>query len=143
MSTQVYLKTLVVLTNTCSATCRTRASYSKLRSFSFCFNDGFHYHWLTIKELLSLFNSYACSMFLKSIPPHHHRSRFFVILLPSLQTDLGRRERNAKKARTMMWKNALQKTWDEHTIEEAQKLFDRQPMIMESIIETEGGRTKF
>ena len=60
------------------------------------------------------------------------------------QIDLERREKNAKKARSMMmWKNALQKTWDKRPIEEVQKLSDRQPMIMKAIIEAEGGRTKF
>ena len=43
----------------------------------------------------------------------------------------------------MMWKNTLQHTWDQRPIEEVQKLFDRQPMVMEAIIAAQGGRTKF
>ena len=60
------------------------------------------------------------------------------------QLDLERREKNSNKPRTMMmWKNTLQHTWDQRPIEEVQKLFDRQPMVMEAIIATQGGRTKF
>ena len=43
----------------------------------------------------------------------------------------------------MMCKNALQNIWDELPIEKVQKFFDRQPMIMETIIAAEGERTNF
>ena len=60
------------------------------------------------------------------------------------QIELERREKNANKKRTMMmWKNALQHTWNQRPIEEVRKLFDRQPMIMEAIISAEGERTPF
>jgi len=39
--------------------------------------------------------------------------------------------------------NALQTTSNIRPIEDVQKLFDRQPMIIEAIIAAEGGRTKF
>ena len=60
------------------------------------------------------------------------------------QLDLGRREKNAGEHRTMlMWKNTLETVWRERPQEEVHKLFDRQPMIMEAIIEAEGSRTPF
>ena len=60
------------------------------------------------------------------------------------QLDLERREKNAKKKRTMlMWYNAIEYNWDTRPIEEVQKLIDRQPMVMEAIIEAEGGRTPY
>ena len=60
------------------------------------------------------------------------------------QLDLERREVNAKKSRTMlMWRNALTSTWNHRPIEEVQKLFDRQPMIMREIIENGGARTRY
>ena len=60
------------------------------------------------------------------------------------QLDLERREANAHKSRTMlMWRNALNSTWNNHPIEEVQKLFDRQPMIMREIIANGGARTRY
>ena len=57
--------------------------------------------------------------------------------------DIERREKHANKSRTMMWKYAVQKTWNKRRLEEAQKLFDRQSMIMRTRIESEGKRKKF
>ena len=60
------------------------------------------------------------------------------------QLDLERREKNAKKSRTMlMWKNALESTWKNRPTSEVQKLIDRQPKIMQAIIEKDGGRTGY
>ena len=44
---------------------------------------------------------------------------------------------------TGMWKSALQHRWVQCPLEEAQKLFDRQPMVMETIVATQEGRTTF
>ena len=81
-------------------------------------------------------------------PPRSHdcmpNETEFANVFYEAQLDLERREKNANKERTMMmWKNALQNTWDQRPIQEVQKLFDRQPMIMKAIIEAEGERTKF
>ena len=42
-----------------------------------------------------------------------------------------------------MWKYAVQKTWNKRRLEEVQKVFDRQPMIMRTRIESEGKRKNF
>ena len=42
-----------------------------------------------------------------------------------------------------MWHNAIQKTWNSESIEEVQKLIDRQPMIMRAMSETDEGRTPY
>ena len=39
--------------------------------------------------------------------------------------------------------SALQHRWVQCPFEEAQKLFDRQPMVMETIVATQEGRTTF
>ena len=58
------------------------------------------------------------------------------------QVDVERREKNANKRRTMqMWRNAVEHTWETRPMSEIHKLIDRQPKIMHSIIECEGGRT--
>ena len=59
------------------------------------------------------------------------------------QIDVERREKHANKSRTMMWKYDVQKTWNKCRFEEVQKLFDRQPMIMRTRIESEGKRKNF
>ena len=60
------------------------------------------------------------------------------------QLDLERREKNAKKKRSMaMWHNVIEKTWNSRPIEEVQKLIDRQPMVMRAIIEADGGQTPY
>ena len=60
------------------------------------------------------------------------------------QLDLERRERNAKKKRTMkMWRNSIRKVWFSRPIEEVQKLIDRQPKIQQEIIKKGGRRTKY
>ena len=57
------------------------------------------------------------------------------------QLDLEGCEANAHKPRTMlMWKNTLTSTWNNRPIEEVQKLFERQPMIMREIIANGGAR---
>ena len=45
--------------------------------------------------------------------------------------------------RTMMWKNAVVKTWENRSIKEVQKLIDRQPKVTQAIIAAEGGRTPY
>ena len=60
------------------------------------------------------------------------------------QLDVERREKNAKKRRTMlMWRNAVAHTWETRPIDEIHKLIDRQPKIQEAIINAEGGRVNF
>ena len=60
------------------------------------------------------------------------------------QEDLERREKNAKKRRTMMmWKNALDEQWKIRPIEATRKIIDRQPKIMRAIIDADGGRTPY
>ena len=44
---------------------------------------------------------------------------------------------------TMMWKSALQHRLCQCSFEEVQKLSDRQPMVMETIVATQEGRTTF
>ena len=41
-----------------------------------------------------------------------------------------------------MWKRSLDSVWENWPQEEIQKLIDRQPQIMEKIIELKGSRTK-
>ena len=58
------------------------------------------------------------------------------------QQDVERRDKNAKKRRTMvMWKNALTSVWNTRPMTETQKLIDRMPKIMHAIIEAEGFKT--
>ena len=57
--------------------------------------------------------------------------------------DVERREKQANKSRTMMWKYAVQKIWNKRRLEEVQTAFDRQPMIMRRRIESEGKRKNF
>ena len=60
------------------------------------------------------------------------------------QFDVERREQNAKKRRTMlMWRNAVEHTWETRPINEIRKLIDRQPKIQQAIIDAEGGRVNF
>ena len=60
------------------------------------------------------------------------------------QLDVERREQNAKKRRTMsMWRNAVEHTWDTRPMSEIRKLIDRQPKVMQAIIDCEGGRTEY
>ena len=60
------------------------------------------------------------------------------------QEDLERREKNAKKRRTMMmWKNALDEQWKIRPIEATRKIIDRKPKIIGVIIDADGGRTPY
>ena len=60
------------------------------------------------------------------------------------QLDVERREKNAKKRRTiLMWRNAVEHTWDTRSMNEIRKLIDRQPKIQQAIIDAEGGRVNF
>ena len=60
------------------------------------------------------------------------------------QEDLERREKNAKKRRTMMmWKNALDEQWKMRPIEAFRKIIDRQPKIMRAIIDADGSRMPY
>ena len=42
-----------------------------------------------------------------------------------------------------MWKNSLDKTWKEYPLAEIHKVIDRQPKIMQAIIDAQGERTRF
>ena len=44
---------------------------------------------------------------------------------------------------TVMWKSALQHRWGQCPFEKAQKLFDRKPMVMETIVAAQEGGTTF
>ena len=58
------------------------------------------------------------------------------------QLDVERREANANKRRTMnMWRNAIEHTWESRPMAEIHKLIDRQPKVMQALIDCEGGRT--
>ena len=60
------------------------------------------------------------------------------------QLDVERREQNANKRRTMlMWRHAIEHTWETRPINEIHKLIDRQPKIQQAIIDAEGGRVSF
>ena len=60
------------------------------------------------------------------------------------QLDVERRENNANKRRTMlMWRHAIEHTWETRPINEIHKLIDRQPKIQQAIIDAEGGRVSF
>ena len=60
------------------------------------------------------------------------------------QLDVERREKNIGHRRSMkMWKNAIDEVWNKRPISEVRKLIDRQPKIMQAIIEAEGGRTPY
>ena len=60
------------------------------------------------------------------------------------QLDVERREQNAKKRRTMlMWRNAIEHTWETRPMSEIHKLIERQPKIQQAIIDAEGGRVNF
>ena len=60
------------------------------------------------------------------------------------QLDVERREKNINHRRTMtMWKNAIDHVWENRSIKEVRKLIDRQPKVMQAIIEVQGGRTPY
>ena len=60
------------------------------------------------------------------------------------QADLERREENRNQKLTMMmWNNALDHTWRTRPIQATRKIIDRQPKVMRTIIEAEGGRTPY
>ena len=60
------------------------------------------------------------------------------------QLDVERREKNIGHRRTMkMWKNAIEHVWNNRPIQEVRKLIDRQPKIMQAIIDVEGDRTPY
>ncbi len=132
-------------------------------------NDFFHSHWLSIDELLNflqlhskqlvdLFESHGIEVYNGSgktvgehpdgYPPRSHdcmpAETHFANIFHRAQCDLTEKERKRSRSRSMMmWKNSLDYTWDNCPLEEIQKLIDRQPMIMEKIIEVDGARTRF
>ena len=60
------------------------------------------------------------------------------------QLDVERREKNMNKRRSMqMWKNAINAIWNCRPIEELHKIINRQPMIMDAIIDLGGERTSY
>ena len=60
------------------------------------------------------------------------------------QLDVERREKNINHRRTMkMWKISVERVWKNRPIEEVRKLIDRQPKVMQAIIDAEGGRTSY
>ena len=81
-------------------------------------------------------------------PPRSHEcmpcETEFANSFEDAQLDVERREKNAKKRRTMlMWRNAVEHTWDTRSMNEIRKLIDRQPKIQQAIIDAEGGRVNF
>lgn len=72
------------------------------------------------------------------MPPETEFANSFV----DAQEDVERREKNANKRRTMhMWRNAIEHTWETRPMSEIRKLIDRQPKVMQAIIDADGGRT--
>ena len=74
-------------------------------------------------------------------PPRSHdcmpEETEFAETYQEAQTDLERREENGHQKRTMMmWKNALDHTWRTRPIEATRKIIDRQPKVMQAVIET-------
>ena len=60
------------------------------------------------------------------------------------QLDVERREKNANKRRTMvMWRKAVNHIWSTRPMSEVHKLIDRQPKIMQAIIDCDGGYTGY
>ena len=60
------------------------------------------------------------------------------------QLDVERREKNANKRRTMlMWRHAVEHTWETRPISEIQKLVDRQPKILQAIKDAKWGCVSF
>ena len=89
-----------------------------------------------------------CGDNLNGYPPRSHDAQpietVFANVFQAAQLDLQRREKNNNRVRTMrMWKNALDKTWKEYPLEEIRKVIDRQPMIMQAIVDAQGERTRF
>ena len=81
-------------------------------------------------------------------PPRSHEDMpcetEFANSFEDAQLDVERREKNAKKRRTMlMWRNAIEHTWETRPINEIRKLIDRQPKIQQAIIDADGGRVPF
>ena len=81
-------------------------------------------------------------------PPRSHESMpcetEFANSFQDAQLDVERREKNAGKPRTMMmWRNAIEHTWDTRPIKEIRKLIDRQPKIQKAIIAANGARVPF
>ena len=74
------------------------------------------------------------------MPAETHFANFF----HQAQLNLEARERKRCRPTSMtMWKNSLVTTWENCPLEEVQKLIDRQPKIMQKIIEVEGRSTAF
>ena len=68
----------------------------------------------------------------------------FANVFEEAQLDLERRVKNIRHRRTMkMWKNSVENVWNNRPIQEVRKLIDRQPKIMQAIIDAEGGRTPY
>ena len=60
------------------------------------------------------------------------------------QLDIERKEKNIGHRRTMkMWKNVIEHLWNKPPIQEVRKLIDRQPKMMQAIIDVEGDRTHY
>ena len=81
-------------------------------------------------------------------PPRSHdcmpAETHFANIFHQAQLNVEDKERKHCRPRSMiMWKNSLVKTWENCALEEVQKLIDRQPKIMQKIIEVEGRRTAF
>ena len=81
-------------------------------------------------------------------PPRSHdfqpAETHFANVFHEAQNKLEESERKRNRKRSMvMWKYSLDATWNNWPIEEIHKLIDRQPRVMEKIIEVEGGRTNF
>lgn len=60
------------------------------------------------------------------------------------QLDVDRREKNRRQKRTMkMWKNAIPYTWENRGLVVLRKLINKQPKIMQTIIEHDGAQTTY
>ena len=81
-------------------------------------------------------------------PPRSHDCQpaetHFANVFHEAQVKLEDAEKKRSRPRSMMmWKYALDSTWNNWPLEEIQKLIDRQPEIMEKIVELGGERTAF
>ena len=97
--------------------------------------------------LVNLFESHNIEVYNGSLPRSHDcqpAETHFANVFHEAQLKLEDAERKRGRTRSMvMWKNALDSVWENWPQEEIQKLIDRQPQIMEKIIELKGSRTKF
>ena len=114
--------------------------------------NGVHIYWGSRKNVWIIRFSYSKWAFEdkddSGYPSRSHECQpeeiEFANAYEDAQLDLERREKNLNKKRTMlMWHNAIEHTWETRSIEEVQKLINRQPMVMKAIIGAKGGGTPY